>query len=295
MRTLSFSLVATLLGAAALAQDRTFEQSVPAEPNGVVTVSNVAGRVAVTGWERPEVAVSARLDRDIERVEVTSQRGRTLVRVILPERGSRRGGEADLEVRVPRGSELEVTTVSADIHSRGVLGVQRLRSVSGDIDADMAAADVELKTVSGDAVLRGRDEPATVRATTVSGDFTLDRGAGTLEVTTVSGDVLANLGAVRSVRLRTTSGDVSFRGRLAQDATLDAETVSGELQLRTPAESGFSYEVSTFSGDIESCFGAQPERTSKYGPGSRLSGRQGKGSASVRVRSMSGEVSICDR
>jgi hypothetical protein len=73
---------------------------------------------------------------------------------------------------------------------------------------DFDAAPLEVKTVSGDVQLRGTGRAATSRVTTVSGDLRIERGAGVLEVTTVSGDLALALGGLRSLRLRTTSGDV---------------------------------------------------------------------------------------
>jgi hypothetical protein len=71
--------------------------------------------------------------------------------------------------------------------------------------------------------------------------------------------------------------------------------VSGDLNVRASADGGYAYEVSSFSGDITDCFNASPERTSKYGPGSRLEGTRGEGMGHLRLKTMSGDVQLCDR
>ena len=295
MRTISLSLLAVaVLAGTATGADRTFERRVAADPQGKVSITNVAGNVEVTGWDRAEVYVVAELDEDVDRVDVTSGDGRTVIKVVPP-RGSGRSGEATLTVHIPHGSELEVTSVSADIVSRKVFGEQRLRSVSGNIDADGVRSNVEIKTVSGDAKLVGLGQAARSRLTTVSGEARLDRVAGELEITSTSGDIVVRSGVVEVVRVRTTSGDVDFQGTLAEGARLEAESVSGDLSVRAPAASGYEYEIATFSGDIDSCFDARPEPTSRYGPGSRLFGKRGDGRAHVRIKTMSGDVEICDR
>lgn len=295
MRIASIVVLVALVGYAQAAQaDRNFKQTVAADAKGTVTINNTAGSVRVRGWDRNEVSVEARLEEDVERVDVESSGRQTSIRVVLPRRGGN-DGDADLDIRVPRGSEVEITTVSADVQVEDVHGAQRLRTVSGDVVAQIAEADVELKTVSGDVELRASGKPVEVRASTVSGDLTLSRGAGSLEVTTVSGDVRAELDPARAVRVRTTSGDVRFKGRLARNATLNLETISGELDIEAPAEAGFTYDVKTFSGDIESCFGARAEARSGYGPGSVITGTRGEGAAEIRVRTMSGEVRLCDK
>ena len=77
------------------------------------------------------------LGRGVERVDVDSSKGRTVIKVVLP-RGSSHDGDADIEVSVPKGSSVEVSAVSADVSSHGVLGTQRLKSVSGEVTADIS-------------------------------------------------------------------------------------------------------------------------------------------------------------
>lgn len=282
-----------LAGAAVHASDRSdFDKVVPAEAKGVVDISNVSGVIQVSGWDRSEVSVHAGVGAGVERVDVSSEHGRTVVKVVLPHMGH--GGEADLQVKVPKESELQVSAVSADVTTLGVLGVQRLNSVSGNISAEIAGSDIELKSVSGDVKLKGHGQPARLHVGAVSGDIRLEHGAGDLEAGTVSGSMVISLDSARSVHLRTTSGDLHFEGQLARGADFDANTVSGDLNVRASSEAGYNYEVSTFSGDLRNCFGAEAiER--HHGPGHRLEGTRGQGGGQVHLKSMSGDIQICDR
>lgn len=296
MRTLSivtFALLAAVVAARGHAADRDFAKTVQADPKGSVEISNVSGVVKVIAWDRSEVEVKARLESGVERVDVTTSGNRTIVKVVLPRMGSH-DSEADLDVHVPKNSELEVTGVSADIQVSGMQSSQTLRTVSGDIRADLDGPLFQAKTVSGDMRLRGSSKAADMRVETVSGTVVLDRGAGDIEATTVSGDLRLEIEPARGVRMRTTSGDLSFEGTLEPAATLEAETVSGDAVLRVGGKSGFEYQAQSFSGDLENCFGQNAERTSRHGPGSRLDGTVGEGKARVRVKSMSGDVSVCD-
>ncbi|MEP7244117.1 MAG: DUF4097 family beta strand repeat-containing protein, partial [Gammaproteobacteria bacterium] len=114
------------------------------------------------------------------------------------------------------------------------------------------------------------------------------------DATSVSGDLRLELAPAHSIRMRTTSGDLAFRGTLAASASLDAETISGDARLNARSDAGYEYEASSFSGDLENCFGQNTESTSRRGPGSRLTGATGGGKGRVRVKSMSGDVLICD-
>ncbi len=295
MRTVPTAWLALLaLAGVTVGVARPFEHRVAADPQGTVTINNVSGSVQVTGWDRAEVEVVADVDDRIERVDVSSHGRRTTINVRSPQRfGFGRSASASLSVRIPMDSELEVVTTSADIDSRGVLGAQSLKTVSGNVRAEIAKADAEINTISGDVSIRGAGEPARLRVETVSGDARIDDIAGELDVKTISGDVRVRSARIDLARARTTSGDYDFQGSLGPKARFEAETISGDLSIRADAEAGYEYYITTFSGDIRSCFDDQPERTNRYGPGSRLSGRVGEGSAHLRLKTMSGDIDLC--
>jgi len=129
--------------------------------------------------------------------------------------------------------------------------------------------------------------------TTVSGDVHLEHGAGDLETTTVSGTLVVSLDTARSVHARTTSGDMHFDARMTRGSTFEASTVSGDVNVRASAEGGYAYEVSTFSGDISDCFGGP--KAEKGIVGHSLSGSRGEGAGQMRLKTMSGDVQLCDR
>jgi DUF4097 and DUF4098 domain-containing protein YvlB len=278
-------------GAGAHADSKSFERQVPADARGVVDISNVSGRIEVIGWDRAEVSVRGELDEGVERVDVTSEHGRTIVKVVLPHTGHH--GDAELRVKVPKESEVNVSAVSAEVTTSGVLGEQRLNAVSGDITAEFAG-DLEVKTVSGEVRLKGHGQPARLHVSSVSGDVRLEHGAGDLEAGTVSGSLVVSLDSTKSVRARTTSGDLHFEGKLARGADFDATSVSGDLNVRASADGGYSYEARSFTGDITNCFGAAPVER-HHGPGHTLEGTRGDGAGHVRLKTMSGDIQLCDR
>jgi len=277
---------------ASAASHQIFDRQVPAQPRGVVEISNVTGNIEVSGWDRTEVSVHAELVGGAEGVDVSSEGGHTSIKVRQPALYG--NGPARLQVKIPKDSELDVSAVSADVGTSGVLGVQRLSTVSGKITVEIAAADVELKTVSGSVQVTGHGQPARLRASTVSADMHVEHGGGDIEAGTVNGSLIVSVDAARSVRAHTTSSAVRVEGTLARGATVEASSVSGNLTVRAGADGGFGYEVSSFSGNISDCFNVSPEHT-KYGPGSRLEGTRGDGAGRVRLKTMSGNVELCDR
>ena len=289
-----------LLASAAVLADApgTFEKEVPAEAKGVVEISSTSGTIEVSAWDKAAVGVKAELGSEADHVEVTGSGNHTSVRVQLHAHGiGFNWGHDDthLHVQVPRDSELDVSGVSADLTTTGVQGAQRLHSVSGDITAETGPSDFEAKSVSGNLKVRGHGQPARLRLHSVSGNIELKHAAGELDTSTVSGEITAELDPARTFHARSTSGDITFEGRLQRNADVDVQSVNGDLKVRAASEDGIQYELQSLSGDISDCFNAKPERSSEYGPGHKLDGTRGAGSAHVRLKTMSGDLELCDR
>jgi len=278
---------------AALAGGGSVDRTVAASPLGEVEISNVSGAVNVRGWDRNEVRVTGQYSGGVERVDVESSGGRVIVKVVLPR--SSHDAEANIEVQVPKASSVEVGAVSADVTSRGVTGTQRLKTVSGEISADISGDDSEVRSVSGDLTVRGSGKPLNLRASSVSGSLELTNAAGSLDVVTVSGNATVHMSEAKEIRARTTSGDLELIAKMTRDGRVDAEGVSGDLSLQLSSPSALSLEIESFSGDISGCLADAVERVSKYGPGVRLNVRNVEAGPRVRAKTLSGDIEVCDK
>jgi DUF4097 and DUF4098 domain-containing protein YvlB len=292
--TLAF---AALIGGGSVqaADTRKVERRVAATATGIVEISNVSGSVEVRGTDKTEVFVRGTLEAEVERVDVLAEAGRTRVLVIVPRKRSIRRGSAFIEVFVPMGAALKISTTSADVDAQDVAGALEIGTVSGDVTAAFTSNDVEVKTVSGNVDLRGAAKLGAVTVSTVSGDATVEDVAGALDAVTVSGDFELTMTEATHVRARTTSGDAKVHAKLKRDAKVSVETVSGDFSLVLPSDGGFTTQIESFSGDIGGCMKGQVQRTSQYGPGTRLEAKVGEGSARIRAKSLSGDIDICDR
>ena len=274
--------------------DTSINKRAPADPAGEVQISNTSGSVVVTGWNRNEVEVTGELGEGTENLEFVTSGKLTRIKVVLP-RKSHSSDDTDLIVRVPSGSGVSVNTVSADIQVQGVRGAQRLQTVSADIETAAAGEDVECKTVSGDITVSGHGAAGLVTITTVSGDAQVQNVAGEVNGNTVSGNFDFDLGQTTRSRLRSTSGDLTVKGKLTSDARLDAESISGDIRVGLVGKPNGEFDVSSFNGEIRNCFGPKPERTDEYAPGRELRFREGTGSARVRVKTLNGDISLCSK
>jgi DUF4097 and DUF4098 domain-containing protein YvlB len=294
MRVIALSRPASILMLLApiLVHAETIERTLQADPQGSVTIVNVAGEVRVEGWKQSEVKLVADLGSGVEKLIFESADKATVIKVVLPSR-SASAGASQLHVRIPQGSNLSINTVSADQFVSAVRGPQRLQAVSGDIEIEQWAEEVRIKTISGDVSVAGHENATLTGVETVSGDVDLKKIAGEINLETVNGDMQVSMSEMRRGTIRTTNGDARLRTRLAGDARFEAEALNGDLRLLLRDAINADFDIETFNGDIENCFGPKPVRTRQFAPGNALRFKQGDGNARVRVKTFNGSVEIC--
>jgi DUF4097 and DUF4098 domain-containing protein YvlB len=168
-------------------------------------------------------------DRLVEQTTV-EQRGR---RIVVEHRARWLGGSfasLRIHVRVPHGSNAELSTASADMALDGRFG------------------SLETKTASGDLVVRGEVE-RDARVKTVSGDVQLPAVGGDFELQTVSGD--AEAGSVGGdVRAKSVSGDV--RVDAVRQGKVTAQSVSGDIAVGISPGTNLDVDAGSVSGDLAS-------------------------------------------
>ena len=294
---ISLATAAVLLAAASqadAAQNLSKHATVAAD--ATIDVSNVAGRVDVTAWDRNEVELTAMLENDKDRLEFEATDRQVRIKVVRPDSHYLdHDDDAILTLKIPKGARLSTETVSADTTVSGVLGEQRLESVSGEVRTQAYDAPVKLGTVSGDGRISGNNGKADVSVETVSGLITVSGVRGNYAGEAVSGSLSINLAAADRLNAKSISGDIDARVELLSSARVEMETVSGTIELKMKAPVNAEFELESFSGDIGSCFGQKARDKNRYGPGSELDFTQGNGGARVSISSLSGDINICDR
>ena len=284
-------LFGVLLATATQAAD--VNETIDAAADGHVDISNVAGTIEVYGWSKSSVEVTGDLGANVEELVLERDGDRVTVKVKVPKHSSGKIS-SEIVVRVPEGSSIEVSGVSADIEVEDILGKQGLHTVSGDVTTKAASADVEAVSVSGDVEVEGDHKATETFANTVSGDVTLFGLGGEVKAVAVTGDVTIDEGSYDRASIETVNGDLFFLAELRKGGKLGVETVNGDVEIELGSDVSAEFEIDSFNGDIENCFGPEAQRTSKYAPGWELNFTEGDGEGSVTISTLNGDIHVCN-
>ncbi len=289
--TATAALTSTVLTPSAARAQTRVEQSRPASADGTVDIENMSGSVKVVGWDKNEVLVRGTLGRRAEGLDFSGTSARTHIEVET--HGSPHGIRSDLEISVPAGSRVKVEGFDATITVTGVTGSVYAETVNGSITQSGAAKEVELQSVNGSievAKAGGR-----IRAESVNGAVTVREVSGEVEASTVNGELTVTGSTFERAHLEAVSGSIRFEGDLGKRAILEAETVSGSVELVLPGSVGADFEISTFSGDITNELGPAAPKKGRHSPEKELSFTVGSGGAKVTVQTLSGGIHLRKR
>jgi hypothetical protein len=252
------------------------------EPVRELRVGLVAGRVDVVAH-----AVGTDEDDGSARIEATSIKGRPLevtwkdgvLSVTHPKvtwdgllEGlkslTRRDDRAELSIAVPPGTQVRISTVSADGLLSGLRAPATVRTVSGELAVDGVHGDLHARTISGRIDVR--DLHGSLSGESVSGSIVVQAAQlPRLDVKTVSGELVVDLHTAPS--------------------RVDMKSVSGDLVVRIPSESGFRLDARSVSGQIVA--DGRRLRAGRPGP-PQGEIRDGDESVRVSATSVSGDVTL---
>ncbi len=226
----------------AAAETERVQKTVPLAPGGTLELHNFSGRVTIVPTDRPEVVVDAvrTAPRErLNRIKLDIQASGSTVRIDANKKIESSWFRSDvveteLNVQVPRQTNLQINVFSSPVKVTGITGDHRIHSFS---------ATVQLTDVNGP-----------VKATTFSGDIDLQLNAADnrprLDLHTFSGDIDVRMPAAA----RADVDFSSFSGDLTSDLPLmlrskSRRSVHGELNAGTEGSGPSNIYMKTFSGD----------------------------------------------
>lgn len=265
-------------------------------PQGRIEIANVRGSVNVSVWDRSEVSVTGTLGEGSKGLSIEGGGDHLEIRVKPPGKqgwfswGAGNGMQDSLlDVRVPKGSSLDIEVVSATVDVAGIEGRElSIDNVSGKVRLDSRARELSVDSVSGSIEMTGSADEAKFES--VSGNVRVRASGGEFKFETVSGDVDAELQGYREMTGGTVSGGVRLRGTPAARARIEIETMSGDVRVELPADLAASLRAETFSGRLRSDFGSI--KTPEHGPGRSLDTVLGNGDGRISLETFSGDIEI---
>lgn len=203
-------------------------------------------------------------------VDVTVRSGRLTVRGIDGSIGSVRGSTGDyqlrssgvsltltaqgesasrgaLEIDLPRGVRIVVSTRSADVAVRDIRGGVEVQSTSGDVRLEDVGGRVIVETISGNVAISGGTH---LRVGTVSGELRLRDARGDIALHTTSGNVTVSGSGIARLDAESMSGDVRLEGGLGAAARVRVNTHSGDVVLQLPEAARGRLSHSTVNGEL---------------------------------------------
>ncbi|HMV50079.1 MAG TPA: DUF4097 family beta strand repeat-containing protein [Blastocatellia bacterium] len=243
------------------AQD--FQRTYNLGNDGSINIRNISGDVKVTGYDGQAVVVMAfKEGRNLDRVTIEDQSsGNGIdVRARYPEHCDDCNVSVRFDVKVPRNIAYRFNSIS---------------SISGEVEATGITGELNAKSISGEVTVNNVNGKVSVSS--VSGSVHVGKVEGTVNAKSTSGNV-----EVEILSLEGGAGNMEFG------------SVSGNVRVRMPGNLDANVTLSTMSGDLKTDFPLTIEE-SKWGTGRKANGRVGNGSRTLRMSSVSGDISLLSR
>jgi hypothetical protein len=184
------------------AADSTFERSTAAPIGGTLTLDlkRTGGAITITGWDRAQVLVRARLggsDWRETRVTLEPLADGAILQGAYTGRSSRTSFSHSFDIRVPRNFNVRLNSAGGGISISGVEGRFNGTTGGGEIKIDNARGEVDLQSGGGDinvtnSTLRGL-------VSTGGGTVNINGGGSELVGSSGSGEIIGQTRTLRDL------------------------------------------------------------------------------------------------
>jgi len=277
----SYSLVALALviTATGSAQDVDRGRRVPGDLRLKVWLQ--AGTVSLTGWDRDSLHVRGSVGQGAE--FFMGGAGDAYKLVVDAAEGL---PVSHLEIFLPRGSQVSVKSVAANVEARNVSGW--FSSVAGDITLRGEARRLEAETLEGNLVVDA--QAPWLRARTGGGALELIGRYQDVVAATVSGPMVIRNKMVSRGRFESVTGDISYSGAFDDDAQVEFDSHEGDITISIPSGGALALTAQTVSGEIANQLTGSESTNDVEGPGSQLELVMGEPGNRVVVRTFRGTI-----
>lgn len=239
--------------------------------DGSVTLKAGSGRQVLVAYtlHSNKVEVDQDSTPDKRRIEIRSH--------ALPQQAPNSDeAKVDLEVTVPAGTAITVSTATAPINADGLNGDVTLSSDTGKITvSDVSRSHLNIRSVA-----------SPVELSHVSlGYVHVTSSGGAVQMTDVTGP---------KVNVATGSGNITYQGDCSGVGDYLMTTHSGNIDMSLPETASVDLNAHSASGSVENDFPLQAKKHPVFVPksGSSFAGTSNSGSSSVELRSFSGKIRV---
>jgi len=261
-----------------------------------VEISNVAGSVRVTAWDRNEIEVSGTLGEGVSGLAFENDSDGVEIKVEVPRSRrrdpERRVGDSHLEISVPRGATVEIDTLVASISVDGVAGGVRMESSAGSIVYAGDSLSIEADTAAGDIEINSTAVGAEIDVEGVAGSVSVQFVAADVSAGALTGDLRILGGRLSDGDFESVSGLLYFEAQIDEGADVRFENFNGDVELLIPADTSADFDISSYSGSIETEFGFEGRSVERYTPEQVAEFTLGSGAADVEIETFAGNVKI---
>jgi hypothetical protein len=243
---------------------------------------NQGGDITIKAWDRDQVRIQG--DHASRTVVDADIRGQVLEVSAKGRRGL--ASMVDYQITVPSWMAVDVGGMYAEISVEGTRAAIKAQTLEGNIVVRGGADNISLQTINGRIDLSGARGRIELNA--VSDDILVTDVRGDLIVESVSGSIDMRQVDAASVDAQTISGDIVFDGRIAGAGSYSLVSHSGDVQVAVPEGTNATVSVSSANGDISTSFDVTSERESRR----RQTYRLGNGGANIDIETFSGDVDL---
>lgn len=253
------------------------------DKNGTITLIATSGDIFVTGGSDARVHIRATSDNGSVSLDASPSS------VML----QNRSGDSRFEVTVPFGVSVIARSQSGDMKIRDTRGRVETHANAGDLEVENVVGRLDVNTLSGS--ITARDITGDVDVATTSGDVKIFNLSGSASVGTVSGEIELRSVTAKTIRAKTTSGDVRFDGVIDATGRYDFIAHSGDVEMHIQRDASAQLTVSTWNGGITSDFPITL-RPGEHNIGSfngkRYTFEIGGGGARITAETFSGDITL---
>jgi len=246
-----------------------------------VSISNLAGKVMVRGWNRLQVhvaytIVSPKVAVDTEQVPSKGPAQKVHLTSYLTDRSEAVPNPVvDYIVEVPAGASLEIHDPQGKV---------KINSVKGDTSVDSLGGGISVADSAGHLSIRS-----------VGGNIEIIRPSGRVEAYSINGNLHFVNPSSNRLRGTTTSGTIVYKGDFAPGGDYILSDYSGDITVLCPSNASFELNAKTVRGKLDNEFQLVPRGPagrSFLPAGNSIFGTQGTGQATLEVTSFSGAIHI---